>query len=59
MKVVILIVISTIAGPAFPIMIILLVFLRLKIMSCIWNREALRYVDPWACHDGTVEDDED
>jgi hypothetical protein len=24
-----------------------------------WNREALRFVDAWACREGTPEDDED
>ncbi|KAF2144091.1 uncharacterized protein K452DRAFT_223383 [Aplosporella prunicola CBS 121167] len=47
------------AGPAFPIIIILLVPLRLLLMNKIWNRETLRYVDAWACRDGTPEDDED
>ncbi|KAF2674130.1 hypothetical protein BT63DRAFT_419441 [Microthyrium microscopicum] len=46
-------------GPAFPIIIILLVPLRLLIMNRVWNRETLRYVDAWACYDGTPEDDED
>ncbi|KAF2204275.1 hypothetical protein GQ43DRAFT_438093 [Delitschia confertaspora ATCC 74209] len=57
--VIIFIVTLTKAGPAFPIIIIALVPVRLKIMNRIWNREVLRYVDAWACRDGTVEDDED
>lgn len=28
-------------------------------MNRIWNRNVLRYVDAWACRDGTPEDDED
>ena len=28
-------------------------------MNKIWNRETLRFVDAWACRDGTPEDDED
>jgi hypothetical protein len=28
-------------------------------MSKFWNRETLRFVDKWACKDGTPEDDED
>jgi hypothetical protein len=47
------------AGPVFPIIIILLVPVRLMVMNRVWNREALRYVDCWACRQGTPEDDED
>jgi hypothetical protein len=47
------------AGPAFPILIVLLVPFRLMVMNRIWNRETLRHVDAWACKDGTPEDDED
>ncbi|KAF4313592.1 Bicarbonate transporter protein [Botryosphaeria dothidea] len=57
--VVIFIVTLTKAGPAFPIIIILLVPIRLTVMKKVWNRETLRYVDAWACRDGTPEDDED
>ena len=57
--VIILIVTLTKAGPAFPIIIILLVPIRLHFMNRIWNREILRYVDAWACRDGAPEDDED
>lgn len=28
-------------------------------MNKIWNRATLRYIDEWACKDGTPEDDED
>ncbi|KAF2085224.1 hypothetical protein K490DRAFT_75277 [Saccharata proteae CBS 121410] len=49
----------TSAGPAFPVIIICLVPLRLLLMNRIWNREVLRYVDAWACRDGCPEDDED
>lgn len=28
-------------------------------MRRVWSREVLRYVDAWACRDGTPEDDED
>lgn len=49
----------TIAGPAFPVIIIALVPIRLLLMNKIWDRETLRYVDAWACQDGTPEDDED
>ncbi|OCK83532.1 hypothetical protein K432DRAFT_290850 [Lepidopterella palustris CBS 459.81] len=47
------------AGPAFPVIIIALVPLRLHLMNRLWSRDVLRYVDAWACRDGTPEDDED
>jgi len=28
-------------------------------MKKLWNRETLRYVDAWACREGTPEDTED
>jgi hypothetical protein len=46
-------------APAFPVIIIALVPARLLIMNRLWNRETLRFVDKWACKDGTPEDDED
>lgn len=46
-------------APAFPVVIIALVPIRLLFMNRIWNRETLRYVDAWACKEGTPEDDED
>jgi hypothetical protein len=49
----------TAAAPAFPLIIIALVPVRLLIMKNIWGRETLRLVDSWACKDGTPEDDED
>jgi hypothetical protein len=49
----------TIAAPAFPIIIIALVPVRLWIMNKLWNRETLRFVDAWACKNGTPEDDQD
>jgi hypothetical protein len=49
----------TIASPAFPIIIIALVPLRLMVMNRIWDRETLRLVDAWACKSGTPEDDQD
>lgn len=57
--VIIFIVTLTVAGPAFPILIIALVPIRLLFMNRIWNRETLRFVDAWACRDGTPEGDED
>lgn len=59
MTVVIFIVTLTVAGPAFPIIIIALVPFRLLLMNKIWTRETLRYVDSWACRDGTPEGDHD
>lgn len=49
----------TIAAPVFPVIFIILVPIRLKVMKRIWNRDALRYVDAWACKEGTPEDEED
>ncbi|KZF23001.1 hypothetical protein L228DRAFT_283061 [Xylona heveae TC161] len=55
----IFIVTLTKGAPAFPIIIIALVPVRLLVMKYCWHREVLRYVDAWACKDGTPEDDED
>ena len=46
-------------APAFPIIIIACVPARLLLMNHFWHREILRYVDAWACRDGTPEGDED
>ncbi|KAF7190278.1 putative transporter [Pseudocercospora fuligena] len=54
--VVVFIVTLTIAGPAFPVIIIALVPLRLLLMPKMWSREVLRYLDKWSCKDGTPED---
>lgn len=59
LTIIIFIVTLTVAGPAFPIIIIACVPARLFLMNRIWNRETLRYVDSWACRDGTPEADED
>jgi hypothetical protein len=59
MTVVVFIVTLTVAGPAFPIIIIALVPFRLLAMNKMWSPEVLRYVDRWACRDGTPEDVED
>ena len=45
-------------APAFPLIIIALVPVRLVLMQKWWSRDTLRYVDAWACRDGTPEDDE-
>lgn len=46
----------TVAAPAFPLIIIALVPLRLTMMNKIWTRETLRAVDGWACRPGKPED---
>ncbi|KAJ5280113.1 hypothetical protein N7478_005485 [Penicillium angulare] len=57
--VVIFILTLTRGAPAFPVLIIALVPFRLLVMNKWWPREALRFVDAWACREGTPEDDED
>ncbi|PLB37923.1 HCO3 transporter family protein [Aspergillus candidus] len=57
--VIIFIVTLTRGAPAFPIIIIALVPFRLLVMKRWWPREVLRFVDAWACREGTPEDDED
>lgn len=57
--VVIFIVTLTRAAPAFPVLIIILVPIRLLLMNRLWSRETLRFVDAWACRKGTPEDDKD
>lgn len=49
----------TVVAPAFPVIIVLLIPARLMLMNRIWGRETLRFVDSWACKEGTPEDDED
>ncbi|KAL4913956.1 HCO3 transporter family-domain-containing protein [Aspergillus aurantiobrunneus] len=46
-------------APAFPLLIVALVPFRLLLMRRWWPREVLRFVDAWACKEGTPEDDED
>lgn len=57
--VVIFIVTLTRGAPAFPVLIIALVPFRLLVMKRWWPREYLRFVDAWACREGTPEDEED
>ncbi|KAJ5107772.1 hypothetical protein N7456_004447 [Penicillium angulare] len=57
--VVIFILTLTRGAPAFPVLIIALVPFRLLVMNKWWPREVLRFVDAWACREGTPEDDED
>jgi hypothetical protein len=46
----------TVAAPAFPLVIIALVPVRLTVMNRIWARETLLMVDGWACREGKPED---
>lgn len=46
----------TVAAPAFPLVIIALVPVRLTVMNRIWSRETLLMVDGWACREGKPED---
>lgn len=46
----------TVAAPAFPLVVIALVPLRLTLMNKIWSRATLRTVDGWACRPGKPED---
>lgn len=48
----------TVAAPAFPLVIIALVPVRLTLMSRIWSRDTLRVVDGWACRPGKPEHQE-
>jgi len=48
----------TVAAPAFPIIIVALVPIRLLLMNRVWGKETLRYVDAWACREGTPEDED-
>lgn len=57
--VVVFILTLTRGAPAFPVLIIALVPFRLLVMKKWWPREVLRFVDAWACREGTPEDDED
>lgn len=57
--VIIFIVTLTKGAPTFPIIIIALVPMRLLVMNKMWPKETLRFVDSWACRDGTPEDDVD
>ena len=47
------------AAPVCPLIFIVLVPIRLLVMKRLWDRDTLRYVDGWACKDGTPEDDND
>lgn len=47
------------AAPAFPVIIVLLVPIRLRFMNKWWNRETLKHVDAWACKEGEFDDDDE
>lgn len=49
----------TVAAPAFPVLIIVLVPIRLLLMNRLCDREILRFIDSWAFRQGTPKDDED
>ncbi|KAI9045305.1 uncharacterized protein KD926_008730 [Aspergillus affinis] len=57
--VIIFIITLTRGAPAFPVLIVALVPFRLLVMNRWWPREVLRFVDAWACREGTPEDDEE
>ncbi len=59
MTVVIFIVTLTKGAPTFPLIIIACVPARLLLMNKVWSREVLRFVDAWACREGTPEDEEE
>jgi hypothetical protein len=42
----------TVAAPAFPIIIVAMVPVRLCIMNRFWSKEVLDHVDAWACRPG-------
>ena len=46
----------TVAAPAFPLIIIVLVPIRLTVMNRIWSRDTLMLVNGWACREGKPED---
>ena len=57
--VIVFVVTLTKGAPVFPVLIIALVPVRLMVMNRIWHRDVLRFVDAWACREGTPEDEED
>lgn len=40
------------AAPAFPVLVLILVPLRLKVLGRLWGRGTLGLVDGWACREG-------
>lgn len=59
LTIVIFVVTLTKGAPVFPVLILILIPARLLLMNKMWNRETLRFVDAWACKEGTPEDDQD
>lgn len=47
----------TVAAPAFPLVIVALVPIRLVFINRLWSKQTLRLVDGWACRPGKPEDD--
>lgn len=43
------------AAPAFPVLVLILVPLRLKVLGRLWGRGTLGLVDGWACREGGPE----
>lgn len=43
-------------APVFPIIIVMLVPVRLRLMSKFWNVDTLKGVDSWACRPGLGND---
>ena len=56
---VIFIVSLTKGAPAFPLLIIAFVPIRLLVAKRVWKRSTLRAVDRWACREGGPEEDDD
>lgn len=46
----------TVAAPAFPLVIVALVPVRLVVMNRLWSKQTLAAVDGWACRPGKPED---
>jgi hypothetical protein len=57
--IIIFVVTLTKAAPAFLVIIIALVPVRLLFTNQAWRREVLQFVDVWACREGTPKDGED
>ncbi|KAL7270188.1 hypothetical protein RUND412_007116 [Rhizina undulata] len=43
-------------APVFPVIVVLLVPIRLKIMNRFWSIQTLNFVDSWACKEGDFDD---
>lgn len=49
----------TVAAPAFPLIVMALVPVRLSLVNRVWGRETLKRVDGWACRGGSPEEIEE